>query len=257
MLSNTYTQQQWKDNSFLKCCSTTNRLLSHENNLVTALFNHQYCYNLLTRLNSNDNNSEQVCSINIAFSCFNNRCCLINVVETIINNIVRSTTLFSRDNRSSLFYQYCFLLFQQPWTTVVVSSMLNNIVVHNNEQHCSFNNNFSATITMLHQVFQQQCCTRQWKELVTEITSASTSPLNGLLPCFSSTPFSKFKTRVTSWWASKFAGSLRTFNVATRPEMSRKCSCASNLRIEIKKQTILKQLLLRFTYSRHLILQMK
>ena len=133
MLSNTYTQQQWKDNSFLKCCSTTNRLLSHENNLVTALFNHQYCYNLLTRLNSNDNNSEQVCSINIAFSCFNNRCCLINVVETIINNIVRSTTLFSRDNCSSLFYQYCFLLFQQPLLS-------HQRCWNNNKQHCSFNN---------------------------------------------------------------------------------------------------------------------
>ena len=39
----------------------------------TALFNHQYCYNLLTRLSNNDNNNEQACSINIAFSCFNNR----------------------------------------------------------------------------------------------------------------------------------------------------------------------------------------
>ena len=27
------------------------RLFSHVNNVVTALFNHQYCYNLLTRLN--------------------------------------------------------------------------------------------------------------------------------------------------------------------------------------------------------------
>ena len=44
----------------------------------TTLSNHQYCYNLLTRLSNNDNNSEQgACSIN-----------------------------------------NCFLLFQQPWTTV-------------------------------------------------------------------------------------------------------------------------------------------
>ena len=48
-------------------------LFSHDNNVVTALFNHQYCYNLLTRLNNNDNNSEQACSINIVFSRFNNR----------------------------------------------------------------------------------------------------------------------------------------------------------------------------------------
>ena len=42
-------------------------------NVVTALFNHQYCYNLLTRLSSNYSNNEQACSINIVFSCFNNR----------------------------------------------------------------------------------------------------------------------------------------------------------------------------------------
>ena len=40
--------------------------------LSTRLFNHQYCYNLLTRLSNNDNNNEQACSINIVFSCFNN-----------------------------------------------------------------------------------------------------------------------------------------------------------------------------------------
>ena len=33
----------------------------------------------------------------------------------------------NNDKRTRLFYQYCFLLFPQPWTTVA-SSMLNNIV---------------------------------------------------------------------------------------------------------------------------------
>ena len=68
----------------------------HDNNAVTALFNHQYCYNLLTRFNNNDNNNKQACSINIVFSCFNNRnnrvvasSMLNNIVETIVNNIVR------------------------------------------------------------------------------------------------------------------------------------------------------------------------
>ena len=59
------------------CCTQwtmlSTRLFSHDNNVVTALFNHQYCYNLLTRLSDNRNDSEQACSINIVFSCFNNR----------------------------------------------------------------------------------------------------------------------------------------------------------------------------------------
>ena len=59
------------------CCTQwtmlSTRLFSHDNNVVTASFNHQYCYNLLTRLSNNDNNNEQACSINIVFSCFNNR----------------------------------------------------------------------------------------------------------------------------------------------------------------------------------------
>ena len=49
------------------------RLFSHDNNVVTALFKHQYCYNLLTRLSNNESNNEQAFSINIAFFCFNNR----------------------------------------------------------------------------------------------------------------------------------------------------------------------------------------
>ena len=52
--------------------------------------------------------------------------------------------------RPSLFYQYCFLLFQQPWTTVVASSMLNNIV--ETKQHCLFNNIVHSTT-----LFFQQC----------------------------------------------------------------------------------------------------
>ena len=55
--------------------STVNNVVLHPlivYSIVTALFNHQYCYNLLTRLCNNDNNNEQACSINIVFSCFNN-----------------------------------------------------------------------------------------------------------------------------------------------------------------------------------------
>ena len=48
-------------------------LFSHDNNVVTTLFNHQYCYNLFTRLSNNDNNSEKACSINIGFFCSNKR----------------------------------------------------------------------------------------------------------------------------------------------------------------------------------------
>ena len=40
----------------------------HDNNAVTALFNHQYCYNLLTRFNNNDNNNEQAYVLSILFS---------------------------------------------------------------------------------------------------------------------------------------------------------------------------------------------
>ena len=87
------------------CCTpwtlSSTRLFSHA---VTALFNHQI--NLLTKLSINDNNSEQAYSINIVFSCSNNReqpfvasSMLNNVVETIQKSFVCSTTLFSHDNR--------------------------------------------------------------------------------------------------------------------------------------------------------------
>ena len=74
----------------MMCCtqwtmlSTT--LFGHDNNVVTALFDHQYCYNLLTRLSNIDNNNEQACSIYIVFSCFNNRCCFINAEQHCWNN---------------------------------------------------------------------------------------------------------------------------------------------------------------------------
>ena len=54
------------------CSAMITKLFSHDNNVVTALFNHQYCYNLLTRLSNDDNNNDQVSSINMVFSCFNN-----------------------------------------------------------------------------------------------------------------------------------------------------------------------------------------
>ena len=56
-------------------------LFSHYNDVVTTLFNRQYCYNLLTRLSNNDNNSEQPCSINITSCCFNNCCCYNNAEQ--------------------------------------------------------------------------------------------------------------------------------------------------------------------------------
>ena len=75
------------------CCTPwtmwSTRWFSDDNNVVTALFNHQYCYNLLTRL-SKIYNSKQACSINllspvqttiVASSLLN------NIVETIMNNI--------------------------------------------------------------------------------------------------------------------------------------------------------------------------
>ena len=86
-----------------QCCAASHvqcwimlstRLFSHDNNVVTSLFHHQYCYNLLTRLNNNDNNSEQACSVNIIFSVSWTTVVassmLNNIVETIVNNIVQS-----------------------------------------------------------------------------------------------------------------------------------------------------------------------
>ena len=108
-------QQAWT----MLCCTLwttlSTRLFSHDYNVVTALFNHQYCYNLLTRLSNNDNNNEQACSINIfllfqqpwttvvALSMLN------HIVETRVNTIVGWTTLFSHDNRvvTALFNQQC------------------------------------------------------------------------------------------------------------------------------------------------------
>ena len=64
--------------------------------------------------------------------------------------------------QTSLFYQYCFLLFQQPWTTVVASSMLNNIVetiLVNNIVHWTtlFSHDIddNCVVTAL---FNQRCC---------------------------------------------------------------------------------------------------
>ena len=82
-------------------CSTmktmlSTRLFNHENNVVAALFNHQYCYNLLTTL-SEEPSSEQVCSINIVFFC--SKICeqslLLHQCWTTLLKQQRSTTLFS------------------------------------------------------------------------------------------------------------------------------------------------------------------
>ena len=56
------------------CCTLwtrlSTRLFSHDNNVVTASFDRQHCYNLLTRLSNNDD-SEQ--ARQTGFSCSNNR----------------------------------------------------------------------------------------------------------------------------------------------------------------------------------------
>ena len=112
-------QRTWTLLCYTQWTMLSTRLFSHDNNVVTALFNHQYCYNLLTTLSNNDNNREQACSINIDFSCSNwqpwTTTCIVvslmlnNIVETIVNSIVRSTTLFGHDNRvvTALFNQQC------------------------------------------------------------------------------------------------------------------------------------------------------
>ena len=85
----------------------------------------------------------------------NNRCCFINaeqhcwndseqhapfvqqhcsaMITALLQQLTLLTRLSNNDNnnnnkQTSLFHQYCSLLFQQPWTTVVASLMLNNIV---------------------------------------------------------------------------------------------------------------------------------
>ena len=51
-----------------QCCQQgCSAMITHD--VITSLFNHQYCYNLLTRLSNDDNNNKQACSINIVFSC--------------------------------------------------------------------------------------------------------------------------------------------------------------------------------------------
>ena len=92
--------QPWKQ-CCQQGCSTmktmlSTRLFNHENNVVAALFNHQYCYNLLTTL-SEEPSSEQVCSINIVFFC--SKICeqslLLHQCWTTLLKQQRSTTLFS------------------------------------------------------------------------------------------------------------------------------------------------------------------
>ena len=73
-------------------------LFSHDNNILTALFNHQYCYNLLTRLSNNDNNITNKLVLSLSFSpvssCFKATVVALsmmnNIVETIVNNIVET-----------------------------------------------------------------------------------------------------------------------------------------------------------------------
>ena len=99
------------------CCTTwtmlSTRLFSHDDNVVKALFNHQCCYNLSTRLSNNDNNNEQAYSINTVFSCLNNRE-QPRWNNIIVNNIVHWTALFSHNN--------CVVtvLFNQQWQFVLI-----------------------------------------------------------------------------------------------------------------------------------------
>ena len=44
-------------------------LFSHDNNVVTILFSHHCCNNLLTNCNKYVNNNEHGCSIDTKFSC--------------------------------------------------------------------------------------------------------------------------------------------------------------------------------------------
>ena len=70
---------------------------SHDNNVVTTLFSHHCCNNLLTSWNRHGNNSGHDCSImNTNFSCSKKHnldnivasSLLNNIVETRMNNVV-------------------------------------------------------------------------------------------------------------------------------------------------------------------------
>ena len=85
----------WCTQWIMLCCTPwtmlSTSLFSHGNNVVAALFNHQYCYNLLTRSSNNVNNDEQACSINIVFSCSNNR--WTNASSTCKPNLIKLETM--------------------------------------------------------------------------------------------------------------------------------------------------------------------
>ena len=58
-----------------QCCA------ARSEQCCAALFNHQYCYNLLTRLSNDDDNNEQACPTIV-----NNRCCFISAEQHCWNN---------------------------------------------------------------------------------------------------------------------------------------------------------------------------
>ena len=98
------------------CYNLLTRLFSHDNNVVTALFNHQYCYNLLRRLFNHEND--------VVTALFNHQYCynLLTRLSNNENNVV--TALFN--------HQYCYNLLTR----------LNNND-NNSEQACSINIVFS------------------------------------------------------------------------------------------------------------------
>ena len=99
---------------------------------------------------SSDLRWDQACSINIVFSCFNNREQLLLLHQcwtTLLklNNIVCSTTLFIQQHcsfnnvRSTLFIQqHCSFNNIVCWTTLFI------------QQHCSFNNIVCRTTLFSH-----------------------------------------------------------------------------------------------------------
>ena len=65
------------------CCTPWTRLFSHYNKVVQSSILLQL---VKTKLSSNDNNSEKARSINIPFSCSNNRRCFVNAEQHCWNN---------------------------------------------------------------------------------------------------------------------------------------------------------------------------
>ena len=139
--------------------------------LYTAVFNHQYCYNLLTKLNNNDNNSEHACSINIVETLLKQwwttllveqHYSLNYIVETILN-IVRWTTLLKQYWTTLFVEQHCWNNSEQHCSlNNIVETIMNNIVRSTTlfvQQHCSFNN---IVETIVNNIVRSTTLLKQW-----------------------------------------------------------------------------------------------